>query len=87
MVERRRWHHRRVLALVAAIVATSVFTAGCGGGSTPVGSDPGSELGSAPADSGYPDVTVVDVSTGDEIALRAAVTYDRPVVLWFWAPH
>jgi hypothetical protein len=33
------------------------------------------------------DVEVLSVADGSVSSLRAAVTGDRPVLLWFWAPH
>ncbi len=34
-----------------------------------------------------PDVQVVDVATGASSSLRALLPGDKPVLLWFWAPH
>jgi hypothetical protein len=33
------------------------------------------------------DIEVLAVADGSVSSLRAAVTGDRPVLLWFWAPH
>ena len=33
------------------------------------------------------DVEVLSVADGSVSSLRTAVTGDRPVLLWFWAPH
>ncbi len=33
------------------------------------------------------DVEVLSVADGSITTLRAAVDGDRPVLLWFWAPH
>lgn len=30
---------------------------------------------------------VLDVATGDATSLAQAVDGDRPVLIWFWAPH
>jgi len=35
----------------------------------------------------FPDVRVHDVRTGDLVDLRSFAPSDRPIVLWFWAPH
>ena len=32
-------------------------------------------------------IEVLDVDTGEPTTLSATVTGDRPVLLWFWAPH
>ena len=34
-----------------------------------------------------PQVTVLDVATGDEVALASLAPSDRPILLWMWAPH
>lgn len=34
-----------------------------------------------------PDVEVVDVATGAKVRLRSLFPGDKPVLLWFWAPH
>ena len=34
-----------------------------------------------------PDLQVVDVATGGSVSLRALLPGDKPVLLWFWAPH
>ncbi len=33
------------------------------------------------------DIEVLSVASGEISSLREAVTGDRPVLLWFWAPH
>lgn len=42
---------------------------------------------SAPIDSDLPDVTIQRVSTGEELLLSSLAPSDRPLLLWFWAPH
>jgi len=85
---------------VAAVVALGAlgFVA-CGGGGD--GSSAGREAasaeqqpaadppapGQAPRGSAIPDVTVLDVASGGEFALGSVVPSDRPVLVWFWAPH
>ncbi|MEO5841183.1 MAG: hypothetical protein ABIQ73_19520 [Acidimicrobiales bacterium] len=34
-----------------------------------------------------PAVDVVDVSTGQSVALRASIATDKPTLIWMWAPH
>lgn len=34
-----------------------------------------------------PSVEVVDLATGDTVLLSSFAPADRPIVLWFWAPH
>lgn len=41
----------------------------------------------APIDSDLPDVTMLRVSTGEELRLSSLAPASRPLLLWFWAPH
>ncbi len=34
-----------------------------------------------------PDVLMIDIISGDEVTLASFAPSDRPIVLWFWAPH
>ena len=34
-----------------------------------------------------PAVEVVDLATGENVLLSSFAPADRPIVLWFWAPH
>ena len=34
-----------------------------------------------------PDLEMVDVATGGGVRLVSLVTGDKPLLLWFWAPH
>ena len=40
-----------------------------------------------PLDSDLPDVTILRVSTGEELNLSSLAPASRPLLLWFWAPH
>jgi hypothetical protein len=42
---------------------------------------------SAAAASIVPAVDVVDVNTGQTVALRASIATDKPTLIWMWAPH
>ncbi|MCP5026688.1 MAG: hypothetical protein GY929_10435 [Actinomycetia bacterium] len=35
----------------------------------------------------FPDVEVIEIATGEPVNLRSLGAVDRPVLLWFWAPH
>jgi hypothetical protein len=61
-------------------VVVAALLAGCGGTS-----DSGQPA--APRAIEIPDVTVRNVATGAEVALRDVVPADRPTLVWFWAPH
>ncbi len=34
-----------------------------------------------------PDFEMVDVASGASVQLVSLVTGDKPLLLWFWAPH
>ncbi len=34
-----------------------------------------------------PAVEVIEVSTGQAVALRATIATDKPTLIWMWAPH
>ena len=84
-------------AAVALFVTLALVAAACGGtsstetSSTPASGDTGSGDGgqddATPAPSGVTAIEVLDVETGDTTTIADTVTGDRPVLLWFWAPH
>ena len=84
-------------------MAAALVLSACGGGESSVAStaaaDAAEEAGASveetaaaniellePADDAR-DVEVLAVQDGSISTLRAAVDGDRPVLLWFWAPH
>lgn len=48
---------------------------------TPTGDEPAAAAVDLPA------IDVVQLATGDAVALPSLATAGRPVLLWFWAPH
>ncbi len=81
--------------LFIGLVSLGFVAGGCGGSAsapqaaTATLSD---TLGVPPADdrgiaADVPDLQVVDVATGASSSLRALLPGDKPVLLWFWAPH
>jgi hypothetical protein len=87
---RRQWH---VAVAVAALAALGLVACGGGGGGGSAGSGaapaeaPRGAGPPAPGTSAIPEVTVLDVASGDEFALGSIVPSERPVLVWFWAPH
>ena len=92
---RRRWH---TMVAVSALAALGLVACG-GGGNGPAGR-PAAPTGNPqaagpvapgaqpdPGTSDIPAVTVRDVASGDEFALGSVVPSERPVLVWFWAPH
>ena len=89
---RRRWH-----AVAAFVSLATLGLAACGGARDSSGETRaapveqpravGPEAPSAERVSAIPDVSVLDVKSGDEFALASIAPSDRPVLVWFWAPH
>lgn len=75
-------------------VALAMIATACGSGST---SDAAASSGvAAVAEANLGDlatsddvrlIEVLEVDTGEPTTLTDTVTGDRPVLLWFWAPH
>lgn len=86
-----------LLTMVALATASALLLAACGTGQgTASPPDAGSagettagrvEGPSAVAATILPEVKVLDVGTGKEVALRSVQTVDRPLLIWAWAPH
>jgi ABC-type glycerol-3-phosphate transport system substrate-binding protein len=82
---------RALRAPLIALAAAGLVLAGCGGG------DPTSDSeasASAAANQGQlrtsddvRRIEVLDVTTGEPTTLAETVDGDRPVLVWFWAPH
>ncbi|MDE0118319.1 MAG: hypothetical protein OXT07_17095 [bacterium] len=84
---------------VALAIALSLGAAACGDSGAPTASAPATTSPTeAPAErapdraspvpvSDLPPVDVVDVATGAAVNLAGFAPSDRPIVLWFWAPH
>ena len=90
--------HRFRSAALAVVLALGA--AACGDSSTPTASTspattptqaPAAEQGPASEapvpESDLPSVEVVNVGTGASVSLAGFAPSDRPLVLWFWAPH
>lgn len=88
-----------VRLLPAFLVALALLAAACGGESTETtgapADTPTDDAASVAADNiddlvANDDVRlleVLDVETGEPTTIADTVTGDRPVLLWFWAPH
>lgn len=66
----------------AAATATSAPTETSGAAETTVAPPT-----TAAVTSPLPAVDVLDVATGDTVNFASLIPADRPVLLWFWAPH
>ena len=71
---------RRTRAMIAT---AALVLAGCGGDAA------STRASDAPAASAsvVPDVEVVDLATGQKVALPSKVATDKPTLLWMWAPY
>ena len=81
----------RPLALAAALV---LLLAACGDGgedgaasSGPAAADDQAEATGPNAPGALPAVDVVDVGSGATVALTDYHSGQRPLLVWFWAPH
>lgn len=78
--------HRFALALAAS----ALVLAACGGSSTPA-TETGARPDLAPADPAstalLPAVTVWDVGASEWVQLADYLPSDRPLLIWFYAPH
>jgi len=45
------------------------------------------DLSAAPIATDLPAIDTIDVRTGDTVNLQSLVPSDKPLLLWFWAPH
>ena len=82
-------------ALAAPAVAVALLAAACGGDDG-ASADPATQAAADAADANAGElassddptmIEVLDVTTGDATTLADAVDGDRPVLVWFWAPH
>ena len=81
------WATRPATIGVLAVVLALVF-AGCGSGQeTAPGTAAPADVGDGAVANALPDLSVSDLATGEPMALQSLVPADRPVLLWFWAPH
>lgn len=80
--------------LVSLLTGVGLIVSACSGSQVP--DDPAAvaanEAAAANMDSldqtgSVIDAEILDVSDGSISTLRGAVDGDRPVLLWFWAPH
>jgi len=67
--------------------ATQEPTTSADGDNAPADADGGAEETAAPAENLFPDVDVTNVVDGSAVNLTSLGGGDRPVLLWFWAPH
>lgn len=59
---------------------------GARGGDTEATAEPVGSVAQA-SDSVLPAVEVIEVTTEERVNLASLVPNDKPILLWFWAPH
>ncbi len=84
---RRRWTAAAGLAVAGAVALSA-----CGGDGQAAGPATAAGGASAPgvaadAPSPLPAVNVVDVTSGETVALDSLLPADKPTLVWMWAPH
>ena len=77
---------------IGAAVAAALVASACGGGGSGAVSDGASEAAAAnietlEASTDVRDFEILSVNDGSKTTLRDAIDGDRPVLVWFWAPH
>ena len=53
----------------------------------PATPEPPAATTGAPGPNDLPAITVVDVVSGESLVLSSLAPADRPILVWFWAPH
>ncbi|NNK91834.1 MAG: hypothetical protein HKO87_05320 [Acidimicrobiia bacterium] len=71
--------------LIAFVGALAVVAAACGGGDG--SSDAAGPPEEIPGVGALPAVEVLDVATGDSVDVSTLLPSDKPLLVWFWAPH
>ena len=77
------------------LVLAAVLPAACGSNEPSRLSAPPAALAPEPAppapaaapDNELPEVTVINVVSGESLVLSSLAPADRPILTWFWAPH
>lgn len=91
-MDRRSANRRRLVSLLFGV---ALLASACGGSSN-VSDDPSARAANetaaaniddlAQSDNGA-DIELLNVADGSVSTLRGAIDGDRPILLWFWAPH
>jgi ABC-type glycerol-3-phosphate transport system substrate-binding protein len=76
------------LRRISLVLASLLGLAACGASSDPSSTAAEADAsGDSDVPSALPDVDVVDVGAGATVNLRSLLPSDRPLLIWFWAPH
>ncbi|MCE2532317.1 MAG: hypothetical protein J4F44_07650 [Acidimicrobiia bacterium] len=86
---------RKTRFLVVVLAVAAVMAAACSGSEPSQVStqpaappaDPAPAPASGDPANDLPEVTVVNVVSGESLVLSSLAPADRPILAWFWAPH
>ena len=87
---------KRTLArkLLVTVASLALFATACGGGGGPTSEESSAAIAAAVANEAQLQLTgdiastqLLDTADGSIQQLSEVVTGDRPVLLWYWAPH
>lgn len=84
----RKRRPNRVLATLALTATAALIAAACSGGAeSTTGERPDLPVAESSSESPLPQVTVWDVGESEWVQFADLIPSDKPVLLWFWAPH
>lgn len=84
----RNHHAPSTRFLLASVLAATLLAGACSNGSSvETGARPEIQRSDSAANSPLPEVSVWDVGAAEWVQFANLVPSDKPVVLWFWAPH
>ena len=82
----------RPLRVAASLLASALLVGACGSADKSAGTDQAKTT--KPSDSAagserfvLPTVDVLDVATGNKVPFGQLSPSEKPLLLWFWAPH
>ncbi|MEK7426568.1 MAG: hypothetical protein AAB131_22330 [Actinomycetota bacterium] len=81
---------RSIARLTAAVIATAVLATACGGppsASVDPGERPSLPVTNAASLEVLPEVTVWDLGAKEWVQFANFLPADKPLLVWFWAPH
>lgn len=85
-------HPRATAKLVLALAGLAMFASGCGGGPKTAEQTAAIDAGEAneallELSSQMATTELLDATTGEITTLSDVADGDRPVLVWYWAPH
>jgi len=85
---------RKMVLFVASLASLALFATACGGDAGPSSEESSAATAAATSNQAALQLTadvattqLLDTVDGGIVQLSDVVTGDRPVLLWYWAPH